>query len=291
MQTTFLPHKFDDPTLISFSGGRTSGFMLYKILEAYDFALPDYVHVVFANTGKEMPETLDFVHKCSVEWNCKINWLELEIAEERPIYRTKEVSYETASRQGEPFAALIDRKNMLPNPFQRFCTQEMKVNVMKRFMVQKGYKEWNNVIGLRYDEPRRVAKQKGANESGKNKWESLMPLYDARLTLQDVSKFWKDAEFDLSLPSFDGKTLAGNCDMCFLKGKRTLIALAKERPDLADWWIEQEQKVFTSRTTGESSTATFRKNMEFIECVNIATKENSQPMLFEDDGRSCFCHD
>ena len=96
----FLKNKFDCPTLISFSGGRTSGFLLYKILEVYEGILPEFVHVVFANTGKEMPQTLDFVNKCGKEWNVNIRWLELEVAKERPIYRTKEVSYETASRSG-----------------------------------------------------------------------------------------------------------------------------------------------------------------------------------------------
>ena len=38
---------------ISFSGGRTSGFMLYKILEANN-GLPDRAKVIFTNTGREM---------------------------------------------------------------------------------------------------------------------------------------------------------------------------------------------------------------------------------------------
>ena len=163
----FLPEKFDCPTLISFSGGRTSGYMLYKILESYDGVLPDDVHVTFANTGKEMPQTLDFINDCAVNWSVNVRWLELDIHDERPIYRTKEVTYQNASRNGEPFEALIKRKKMLPNVMMRVCTQELKMNVMKRYMIGEGHKEWANVVGLRYDEPSRVAKQRKQNDSGR----------------------------------------------------------------------------------------------------------------------------
>ena len=125
----FLPEKFDCPTLISFSGGRTSGYMLYKILESYDGVLPDDVHVTFANTGKEMPETLDFINDCAVNWNVNVRWLELDIQDERPIYRTKEVTYETASRNGEPFDMLIKKKPFLPNPVTRFCSSKINSSV------------------------------------------------------------------------------------------------------------------------------------------------------------------
>ena len=277
----FLPSKFDCPTLISFSGGRTSGFLLYKILEAYEGVLPEFVHVVFANTGKEMPQTLDFVNKCSKEWNVNIRWLELEIAEERPIYRTKEVSYETASRSGEPFSALIKRKNMLPNPVMRMCTQELKMNVMKRFMQSMGYKEWGNVIGLRYDEPRRVATQRRQNDSGKNKWETSFPLYDNKVAVEDVGNFWKNNKFDLNLPNHNGKTLAGNCDLCYLKGTKTLTKIIKEKPELADWWIQEEAKI----------SASFKKEMNYIKLVDLSKLEAKQQELFDDDSRSCFCHD
>ena len=72
-------YRINEPALISFSGGRTSGFMLYHILQAHNGSLPDDVHVAFANTGKEMPETLDFVRDCGDHWGVNINWLELEL--------------------------------------------------------------------------------------------------------------------------------------------------------------------------------------------------------------------
>ena len=176
------PYKIEAPALISFSGGRTSGFMLKKIIDAYNGTLPEDLYVVFANTGKEMPQTLDFVRDCADKWDCKIHWLELEIADERPVYRTKEVNYKTASRKGEPFEALIQRRKMLPNPVMRMCTQELKMNVMKRFMKEKGHKEWTNVVGLRYDEPRRVAKQNRQNDSNANAWDSVCPLNQDKIT-------------------------------------------------------------------------------------------------------------
>ena len=46
----------DGNVLISFSGGRTSGYMLHRILKA-NGDLPDRVKVLFANTGREMPDT------------------------------------------------------------------------------------------------------------------------------------------------------------------------------------------------------------------------------------------
>jgi 3'-phosphoadenosine 5'-phosphosulfate sulfotransferase (PAPS reductase)/FAD synthetase len=66
-----------EPTIISFSGGRTSAYLLYKVIEAHGGILPDYVYPVFANTGKEMPQTLEFVNDCSNHWDVKIYWMEL----------------------------------------------------------------------------------------------------------------------------------------------------------------------------------------------------------------------
>ena len=278
------PYKIKGPALISFSGGRTSAFMLKQIIDAHGGTLPDDIYVTFANTGKEMPETLDFVQACSEHWGVKVHWLELEMADERPVYRTKEVTYETASRDGKPFEALIGRRSYLPNPVARFCTAELKIRRMKDFMWKmQGYKHWDNVLGLRYDEPRRVSSSR--NASDRERWGNLMPMYDAKHTVKDVLEFWQKANFDLTLPSIDGQTLAGNCDLCFLKGRKTLTKLIKERPDLTTWWIAQENRI------GEGTGATFRSDRPpYVELL----KEAENPVMddmFEDDAMSCFCHD
>lgn len=70
------PFRITGPAIISFSGGRTSGYMLWRILQAHGGTLPEDVIVTFANTGKEREETLRFVHDCGTHWNVPIVWLE-----------------------------------------------------------------------------------------------------------------------------------------------------------------------------------------------------------------------
>jgi len=255
--------------------------MLWNILQAHGGVLPDDIYVTFANTGKEAPETLDFVHEVEQKWGVKIYWLELYFGEERPVYRTKIVDYETASRNGEPFEALLDRRKYLPNPVTRFCTSELKIKVMSRFMRKlQGYKNWYNVIGLRYDEPRRVASALKQYEA----WTNITPMNDAKHTVEDVSEFWRKQNFDLKLTNANGKTPAGNCDLCFLKGMDTTISILKERPEMADWWIKQEQKF------GDHQGATFRKDRpNYINLVEIS--KTQQDLFGDDDQMTCFCHD
>lgn len=70
------PFRIPEPFVVSFSGGRTSAYMLRRILDAFGGKLPAGGKVVFCNTGKERPETLDFVERCSVEWDVPVTWLE-----------------------------------------------------------------------------------------------------------------------------------------------------------------------------------------------------------------------
>ena len=55
----------------------------------------------------ERPETLDFVDTCARAWSLTVHWV--EYFWDAP-HRTRIVDHATASRNGEPYAALIDRK-------------------------------------------------------------------------------------------------------------------------------------------------------------------------------------
>ena len=72
------PYRIPRPAVISFSGGRTSSYMLEHIVAAYGGTLPDDIAVVFANTGLEHPVTLDFVDTCARAWDIEIVWVEYD---------------------------------------------------------------------------------------------------------------------------------------------------------------------------------------------------------------------
>ena len=110
------PYLIEGPALISFSGGATSAYMLHETLAEYGGTLPDDVHVCFANTGKEREETLRFVHECSTRWNVRVRWLEWRTRTGDVEGRFEEVGFNSASRNGEPFAGLIAAKSAWNRP-------------------------------------------------------------------------------------------------------------------------------------------------------------------------------
>ena len=65
----------------------------------------------------ERPETLDFIDTCARAWSIDIVWAELDWT---APHRTRIVEYATASRHGEPYAALFERKGFLPSVTMRF---------------------------------------------------------------------------------------------------------------------------------------------------------------------------
>ena len=92
----------EGPVQIAVSGGRTSAFMLHEILRV-NGPLPDRAVVTFQNTGREMPQTLDFVAEIGRRWNVHIVWLEYRV--QAPFFEV--VTHNSAARAGEPFEALI----------------------------------------------------------------------------------------------------------------------------------------------------------------------------------------
>ena len=280
------PYLITEPTCISFSGGRTSAYMLYQVLQVND-GLPEDAIVCFANTGKEEEATLKFVNDCSVNWNVPIHWIEFQDHKD-PLQRYKEVNYETASRNGEPFEALIRKRNYLPNPVTRFCTSELKIRTMACFLKQTGLfddcskSELENAswIGLRYDEARRAAKIADKRR---------IPLYTAGVTVTEIADFWDAQSFNLELPTYKGRTLAGNCDLCFLKPMNQVATLIAEKPERAIWWAKMEALALAlaSRPDG----ATFRKDRPGYASMLQFTKD--QASLFDNDEESidCFCGD
>jgi len=261
---------------ISFSGGRTSAFMLHQILDANN-GLPDRAKVIFTNTGREMDQTLDFVQECSDRWNVNVTWLEYDIVDGKITY--KEVNHNSASRNGEPFEKLIKYKRILPNATMRFCTVELKINTPKRYLknpLELGWRTWTNTVGIRYDEQNRLARPQK-----KDVFVRWFPLNDAKATGETVNDFWLSQSFQLNLPVVNGcKTILGNCDGCFLKSEDQLAMLAKEHPDRYIWW-ENFEKDYEHRGNYGLFNNT-RKLKEFKKFL-----DDQQDWVFDQQGYFC----
>lgn len=212
--------------LVTFSGGRTSAFMAILLND-----LPQYKDwnklFLFANTGKEHPETLEFVHRCATEFDLDIIWLEAWIKPEKgdgTDYRI--VNYNSASRKGEPFEDLI-KKYGLPSKLWRHCTRELKDKPIHKFAKEHFKGKYVTALGIRADEKHRIS----------NKPDHVYPLNDMNVDERFIREWWKRQDFDLGIKDYEG-----NCDLCFLKSKRKKLTLLLENPSIAEWWNEQEIK-------------------------------------------------
>lgn len=279
------PFKIIEPTAISFSGGRTSAYMLHRVLQSNGGLPPDSV-VLFANTGKEDEATLRFVRRCSEEWSVPITWVEYTPHEETRK-RFKVVTFDTASRNGEPLEAVIRAKQYLPNPVTRFCTVETKIRAMANHLLSIGMAETQaegermSWIGIRADEERRAAKISD---------KSRIPLYVSGVDVHEVGRFWGLQPFNLDLATHNGRTLAGNCDLCFLKPANQVFTLIQEKPDRAIWWAKMEALALS--IASKPSGARFRSDRpSYQQMLDYAAAQSS---IFDDIDEAaigCFCGD
>lgn len=282
------PFRIEGPAIINVSGGRTSAYMLRRILDAHGGRLPGDVHACFQNTGKELEETLAFVRDLTVHWGVPLHWIEYGGRDLRAPHARAvidgvtrlphmEVTYETASRHGEPFDRIIREKSYLPNGVTRFCTQETKILPGRAFMRALGFDHWTSVLGLRYDEPRRVA---NVRANATDEWDVACPLYDGRVTKADVEAFWRASPFDLALRPWES-----NCAGCFLKSVKILERVERDRPGTLAWWDEWERR----------NKATFAKERTYASIIARA-RLPMLPMDIEPDNEEggalpCNCTD
>lgn len=276
-------------TVVSFSGGRTSAYMLRQVLDANE----DHgdLMVLFANTGKEHPATLDFVQNCSDRWGVPITWLE---------FRDDDAGFEivdfaSASRQGEPFEALIRKRSYLPNPVTRFCTIDLKIRIIHKYLRSLGLSTEDQPVdmmtGIRADEPRRVVKIRHRKSTSESKHATMiMPLADAGVGVKDVTDFWQAQPFDLMLPTMNGRTLEGNCDLCFLKGAKQVYSIIASDRSKAEWWARMERTAVASTgITGNG--ALFRFDRPSYQQMLDYSDTQFDMFVELDEAIECFCGD
>jgi hypothetical protein len=90
------------------------------------------------------------------------------------------------------------------------------------------------------------------------------------------------------LPNINGKTMHGNCDLCFLKGGKQVLSLIQEKPERGIWWARMETVIQSSgMTTGDG--ARFRSDRpSYAQMIKFSKDQQS---LFTDETIPCYCGD
>lgn len=212
--------------VISFSGGRTSAYMARWI----QLNMPDSEKTfIFANTGQEDERTLAFVNECDKRWGLGVVWIEADVSQERgKATRHKIVSFETASRKGEPFEDVI-KKYGIPNQAYPHCTRELKLQPITSYVRENGLQDALMCVGIRADEIDRM--RHDARDAG-----IVYPLVSWHpKTKQQVVEWWRNQDFDLAVPE-----RLGNCTWCWKKTVRKHLTNIAENASVYDFPARME---------------------------------------------------
>ena len=143
------------PHVMKFSGGKTSGMLLFILLEGKFLKAERGDVIIFNNTSAEHPATYKFVKQCKriVESRYKIPffWLEYQTYEDArqgeyvrlPSFKLvntepySEKNPDGYHNRGEIFEEMLSQQGYVPTVFQRTCTKSLKLESSRLFL-----REW-----------------------------------------------------------------------------------------------------------------------------------------------------
>lgn len=225
--------------LVTFSGGETSAFMgqyLNKEMQnEYEMLF------VFANTGMESNETLDFVNKCEQKFGINVNWIEAKVFHnQKKSCGFIKVDYLTATRNTDwklrtdtPFEEVV-KKYGIPNHSRLHCTRELKMNPIKAFAKNVwGNEKYYLALGIRIDEIDRM-------NSKKEELRLVYPLIQKEMkpmTKKHINFWWANQEFRLNLKGYQG-----NCGACYKKSDNKLMQMVLDDVNYFEFLAYLEDK-------------------------------------------------
>ena len=203
-----MSDNYPEPTrhVLGISGGKDSAALAVYLRDR----VPE-MEYYFCDTGKELPETYEYLER-------------LEIILGKSIARLN------SERDFDHW--LLVNAGMLPSPQVRWCTRHLKIRPFEAWV---GSDIVRSYIAIRADEDRDGYIAVNSN---------IRPVYPFRedgLTIADVTRLLEDA--GIGLPTYYSWRSRSGCFFCFFQRKYEWVRLSEVHPELFEQAIEYEQKV------------------------------------------------
>lgn len=191
--------------ILGLSGGKDSAalaILLHKKVPQMEY--------FFCDTGKELPETYEFLERMKARLGIKIVHL-------------------SAERGFDHWLNIYG--GFLPSPQVRWCTRQLKLKPLEKFI---GDDEAISYIGIRADEDRDGYIAKKPN---------IRPVYPFKeLGLNKTDIFRILEESGVGVPSYYKWRSRSGCYFCFFQRNYEWVKLAEMHPDLFALAVQYEQE-------------------------------------------------
>lgn len=227
--------------ILGLSGGKDSTALAVFMRDR----IPE-MEYVFTDTGKELPETYDYLKKVEA-------------------YLGKPIIYLNAERGFDHH--LETYGNYLPSAQARWCTRKLKIVPFEKYI---GDGEVYSYIGIRADENR------SGYVSTKSNIKPLFPFKEHGINKDDVYQILEQS--GLGLPDYYSWRTRSGCYFCFFQRRSEWVGLKENHPELFE-----ESKAYekVDPETGKRYTWNARESLEELERPEriAEIKANQQRMM------------
>lgn len=268
--------------MVTVSGGRSSARMARYIQTSEKFKNHNKIYV-FANTGKERPETIDFLKNIENFWNMPLVKIEGVYSEIMGVgVKFKIVDWDNLDMSGRVYEEAVKHKNKgefsgLPHKDAPYCSEMLKTLPCKKLCDEIfGVNNYIKAIGYRKEDmPRRISWAEIKED--KNRIFPLITDFDYPNGQRDLNKWWAKESFKLTI---HGKL--GNCEDCWKKSDANLIDNIRYGTRFIDWNRRMEQ---------EYGNTSFRGNKSIDDLVKMAEMPYTHEFDFEEkqEDDNCVC--
>lgn len=267
--------------MVTVSGGRSSARMARHIQTSEKYKDFEKIYV-FANTGKERPETIDFLKNIEKVW--KIPLVKIEGVYSK-IMGTgvgfKIVDWDDLDMSGRVYEEAVQHKNKgifsgLPFAGAPYCSEMLKTLPCKKLCDEVfGVNNYIKAIGYRKEDmPKRITLAEIKIDTTR-----IFPLitdFDYPLGQRDLNKWYENESFKLTI---HGKL--GNCEDCWKKSEANLIDNIRYGTRFIDW---------NRRMEAEYGNTSFRGNKSIDDLVKMAEEPFTPEFNFEEvEDDNCVC--